>query len=334
MNIYYLLALALGIAGAANLMVLSFGFTLAGWRKNTLYPLAGGLALIGAAAVFIVSMQNFGVIENSAVLEAAEAALTLAAGPLFYLLFAAIIKMKARVGAVIAPAAAAAFIFAAMQWSDIRPAVLVQIAYSAAAAIAGWRRLQQTNMRPPLAALALLSGAAALHMAQITRMALPDIAMLSGVVPLTLSAVAFAVVAFAARRLANGWVVASHQRAPALNIERLRSALTDGEAYLQPDYRLADLAAAAKVSPAAASATINRETGGGFVRFLNRERLTAARRLLASPEETETSIEAVALLSGFRSRSAFYRAFKEEYGVSPASVRCVKYCPDKENGTN
>ena len=42
-----------------------------------------------------------------------------------------------------------------------------------------------------------------------------------------------------------------------------------------------------------------------------------AKRLLRAPSEARSSIEAIAKLSGFRSRSSFYTAFQAQVGMTP-----------------
>ena len=77
--------------------------------------------------------------------------------------------------------------------------------------------------------------------------------------------------------------------------------------------------AAAGVSPRRLSEIVNQ--AGGFYEYVNHFRVDAARRLLADPAERRTSIEAIGLMTGFRSRSTFYEAFKRETGSTPGAWR-------------
>ncbi len=49
-------------------------------------------------------------------------------------------------------------------------------------------------------------------------------------------------------------------------------------------------------------------------------RLEHARELLSLPN-TELTIEAIAIDSGFGSRNTFYRLFREKYGLTPVEFR-------------
>jgi AraC-like DNA-binding protein len=50
-------------------------------------------------------------------------------------------------------------------------------------------------------------------------------------------------------------------------------------------------------------------------------RVAKAADELTDPAEQRTSIDAIALGCGFRSRSAFYEAFRRERGVNPGEFR-------------
>ena len=69
------------------------------------------------------------------------------------------------------------------------------------------------------------------------------------------------------------------------------------------------------------SAAVNNHYQCRVDQLVNTLRMQHARMLLSDPKETKTSIEAIALLSGYHSRSAFYEAFKKAQGTTPASYR-------------
>jgi len=202
---------------------------------------------------------------------------------------------------------------------DIRLAVLAQMGYSAAAVVliftgpakSGGLRLAQM----------LVTAMIVMHFVQAARMAAPQVQALEPAVPITIALMAFGSVFAAITVLAMRAKAERRQSVSAATVDDFRALMTSGGAHLDPDYRLADLAAAAQLSPGEISRAINEQTGSGFVNILNRERLRHASGLLTSPQEARTSIEAIALMSGFRSRSAFYRAFAETYGMTPAAYR-------------
>jgi AraC-like DNA-binding protein len=66
--------------------------------------------------------------------------------------------------------------------------------------------------------------------------------------------------------------------------------------------------------------TISRNTGMGFTAYVNSVRLLHARQLLSHPDKHDT-IDAIAIDSGFRSRTTFFRIFRNQYGLSPDEFR-------------
>jgi AraC-like DNA-binding protein len=97
--------------------------------------------------------------------------------------------------------------------------------------------------------------------------------------------------------------------------ERLLAAVA--EAYTEPT-SVADLARRAGVHPTHAARTFTETFGTSLWEYATRLRVAHAERLLRA---TDWSVDQVALESGFRSRSSFYRAFARRTGRSPAAVR-------------
>lgn len=60
-----------------------------------------------------------------------------------------------------------------------------------------------------------------------------------------------------------------------------------------------------------------KQMGISFYRCLTQRRLVEAKNLIAQ----EYSMEDIALAVGFQEYSAFYRAFKNEYGISPMQYK-------------
>lgn len=82
--------------------------------------------------------------------------------------------------------------------------------------------------------------------------------------------------------------------------------------------RVADVARAAGLHPNYAMALFRSAVGSTISDYLDRNRLDAARTLLAS---SDRDIAAVAFASGFGSLSGFYDRFRARYGTSPAAYR-------------
>ena len=84
--------------------------------------------------------------------------------------------------------------------------------------------------------------------------------------------------------------------------------------------RLQQLADSAGVSARQLSALLAQQ-GTSFYQLLHEERIALARQLLSDPAEQRSSVEAIGLEVGYRSRSTFYEAFRKATGMSPAEFR-------------
>ena len=69
------------------------------------------------------------------------------------------------------------------------------------------------------------------------------------------------------------------------------------------------------------SQLIRSHFGQGIPDFINSFRISRARRLLSDPAWHHLTIEAIGEEAGFRSRSAFYQAFKTKTGLTPAAFK-------------
>jgi len=183
----------------------------------------------------------------------------------------------------------------------------------------GWMRRPEL-MRLPV----LLAGAGAFHLAQVLRLIAPDEPFLFDLVPFVgaIGLLAFGVYGLIGsqtlRTLASVRqnVAADEQLGPKLDETMARKRI-----FLDPDLSLQKAAALLGVAPAQLSSHLNSERGLTFRAYVNGQRIDEAKRLLLSPVEARTSIEAVAMMSGFRSRSSFYSAFQSQVGKSPQAFR-------------
>jgi AraC-like DNA-binding protein len=73
-------------------------------------------------------------------------------------------------------------------------------------------------------------------------------------------------------------------------------------------------------SPNHLSQVINEKLNENFFDFVNRHRIEEAKRLLTQDERPQ-KILAIALDTGFNSKSAFYNAFKKQVHMTPAQYR-------------
>lgn len=74
------------------------------------------------------------------------------------------------------------------------------------------------------------------------------------------------------------------------------------------------------VSSSTISHLFQQKLGVSFYRYVTQRRLIAAKTLI----EKGTLLENVAMQTGFQDYSGFYRAFKQEYGISPRQYRKVQ----------
>ncbi len=98
--------------------------------------------------------------------------------------------------------------------------------------------------------------------------------------------------------------------------EQLLQIIEKEELFKQPDLRLTDIAARLATNRTYISAIIKSLSGENFSNLINGYRIRYAQKLMK--DHPYMSVTEIASESGFSSRSAFYRNFKEMTGLSPA----------------
>ena len=98
--------------------------------------------------------------------------------------------------------------------------------------------------------------------------------------------------------------------------EQLSKIIEEEELFKQPDLRVTDIAARLATNRTYVSAIIKSLSGDSFSTLVNGYRVRHAQKLMQ--EHPEMSVTEIAEESGFSSRSAFYRNFKDITGLSPA----------------
>lgn len=99
--------------------------------------------------------------------------------------------------------------------------------------------------------------------------------------------------------------------------ELLDQVLAYLEAHLTEKLTLGDVAKQFYVSESTISQTFRKKMGVSFHRYVTQRRLIAAKALISEGIQLETVGHQV----GFADYSSFYRAFKQEYGISPRHYR-------------
>jgi AraC-like DNA-binding protein len=93
------------------------------------------------------------------------------------------------------------------------------------------------------------------------------------------------------------------------------------ESFSNPNLTVVDVAEGIKVHPRLISKTINSQSKQNFNAYVNQLRIKKAERLLKDQKEANWSMEGIGSESGFKSKSAFYSAFKKQTGTTPSQFK-------------
>lgn len=318
---------ALILAGLVNGVVIG-AIVLLGNRERRAGLALGGLILVAAAAGGLILFYGDLSPDEAGPVLAVELALTLAAGPLLLIGVAGLTGQLLPRRIVLIGLLLAILFTALADWlfrlDPVVPAVLAQIGFTIASCHLYTQRQPVTDrrtrrFRQDRIALALLLAMFALHAVQLAKMALPRAEAMAWAVPGMLAVImalaAGALIASAARRVELGV-------APANTPEATDQAAIDAliaKHLAAPDLTREKLATLSGIPLLELRALYARD--GGIAAAIRRMRVAKAADELTDPAEQRTSIDAIALGCGFRSRSAFYEAFRRERGVNPGEFR-------------
>lgn len=112
-----------------------------------------------------------------------------------------------------------------------------------------------------------------------------------------------------------------------LSISDIEEYIAKEKYHLEQDASLKGLAKELNVSPNLVSKVINANTDSNFNDYLNKKRIEEAKEKFKSGDYRHLTIEAIGSSVGFRSKSAFYTAFKKHTGLSPAGYIKAKTSP-------
>ena len=101
------------------------------------------------------------------------------------------------------------------------------------------------------------------------------------------------------------------------DLERIIAYIEMEKPYIQVDFSLHDLTQALNIPHVRVTNCFNKKLNTSFPAYRNKLRLAHATSLLRQGAHLNTSIEGIAERSGFKNKSIFYAAFKEEYGMTP-----------------
>lgn len=105
---------------------------------------------------------------------------------------------------------------------------------------------------------------------------------------------------------------------------KINAFVVDEENYLIPEMSLDFLAKTFNKSGSYISQIINKNIGKSFNDYINVLRVEKSKELLKNPAYYKYTITAIALESGFKSKSSFYNAFKKHAEMTPSEFKSVQ----------
>ena len=99
--------------------------------------------------------------------------------------------------------------------------------------------------------------------------------------------------------------------------ERIIAYIETEKPYVKTQFSLHDISQALNIPHNRVTNFFNKQLKVPFPTYRNKLRIEHATYLLRSGTHLTTSIEGIAEMSGFKSKSIFYKTFKEEYGTTP-----------------
>ncbi|NVN17410.1 helix-turn-helix domain-containing protein [Muricauda sp. HICW] len=103
-----------------------------------------------------------------------------------------------------------------------------------------------------------------------------------------------------------------------IQFEAVESFISEAQYYTKQDITLKKIAEQLDTNANAISRLINSETGTNFNEYINQKRIALAQERLLDKEFKHLTVEAIGASVGFKSKSAFYNAFKKHTGQSPS----------------
>ena len=105
------------------------------------------------------------------------------------------------------------------------------------------------------------------------------------------------------------------------HLQALEQKMASERLYLDPGLNLNSLSKAISIQPYQLSQLLNDEKGQSFPDFVNHYRIEEVKRKILDPSQNNLTILAMAMDSGFNTKSAFNQAFKKFTGMTPSQYR-------------
>lgn len=130
----------------------------------------------------------------------------------------------------------------------------------------------------------------------------------------------------------HSWLIDKYETASGQDktpdLEAVRAFVSQESFFCSETPSLQKVAEAFGTHPNSVSRLINQQTGGNFNDFVNQYRIDLAIARLKSEDFKHLTIEGIGKSTGFRSKSAFYQAFKKRTGMSPSRFLQKSRSPD------
>lgn len=119
----------------------------------------------------------------------------------------------------------------------------------------------------------------------------------------------------------RSWIADKYETLTAnpIKLENIEEFLNNTAYYSQQDASLKNLAEKLDTNANTVSKLINSQTGMNFNDYINQKRIVLAQQRLLDVEFKQLTVEAIGESVGFKSKSAFYNAFKKHTGQSPSA---------------
>jgi len=119
----------------------------------------------------------------------------------------------------------------------------------------------------------------------------------------------------------KSWIAEKYETLASNSIEfdNIENFMMESQYYSHQDVTLKKVAERLDTNSNTVSKLINSETGINFNDYINQKRIALAQERLLDPEFKQLTVEAIGESVGFRSKSAFYNAFKKHAGQSPSA---------------
>ena len=103
--------------------------------------------------------------------------------------------------------------------------------------------------------------------------------------------------------------------------KKMEQLMSEQKLFLNKDLTVYSLAKAAETNSKYLRFTINNRSEKNFAAYVNGYRIEKAKNLLTDKEQDLYNIEYIGEMAGFKSKSAFYTAFKKQTGFTPQAYR-------------